>query len=132
MNAATTILLLAAAAAQKARQDAENAFRLAGATSAARARPLDELGLADNSAVHGTLRAAGIVRAVGASGQVLAVDDAPTAATAWYLDEAVLLAERTAAARPRKLPRFLKIALGILVLLLLIGLMLVAPGSTDM
>ncbi len=132
MNAGAIVAVLAAAAAQKARQDAEDAFRLAGATSSDRARPLAELGLADNPAVHGALRSAGIVRGVGARGQVLSVEEAEARAAAWYLDEAAILAERTAATALGKRASSVAIAIGIALLLVLIGIVLIAPGSSDM
>jgi hypothetical protein len=133
MNAGAIVAVMAAAAAQKARQDAEDAFRLAGATSSDRARPLSDLGLADNPAVHGTLRSAGIVRGVGARGQVLSSEEAEAHATAWYLDEAAILAERTAAAtRGNGAAKVAITIIAIMLLLVVVGLMLIRPGSSDM
>jgi hypothetical protein len=132
MNAGAIVAVLAAAAAQKARQDAEDAFRLAGATSSDRARPLVELGLTDNPAVHGTLRSAGIVRGVSARGQVLSVEEAETRATAWYLDEAAILAERTSATVAGKLAQKVAIGVAVALLLLLVGVALLKSGGGDM
>jgi hypothetical protein len=133
MNAGAMVAVLAAAAAQKARQEAVDAFRLAGATSSDRARSLADLGLADNSAVQGALRSSGIVRGVGARGQVLSAEEAEANAAAWYLDEAAILAERTAAASRGNIAAKVAITvIAIMLLLVVVGLLLIRPGSSDM
>jgi hypothetical protein len=128
MNAGAIVAVIAAAAAQKARQDAEDAFRLAGATSPERARSLAELGLTANPAVLGTLRSAGIIRGVGGRGQVLSLGS-ETDAAAWYLDEAAILAERSMTSAVGKRKTYGVLAVAIAVLLLLIGFMLIAQGG---
>ena len=97
------ILAAVVAAAERRFLDA---FRLAGATAPERAVRLEALGLSRDDAFD-RLVAAGLLRDAGASG--------------YYLDEAAVIARRD-----RKPPRGVWIALGVMLVLLLIGFVVLA------
>lgn len=64
-----------------------------------------------------------------ARGQVLSAEEAESHATAWYLDEAAIVAERTASTAPHARASIVVIVLGIAALLLIIGMALIMHGS---
>jgi hypothetical protein len=128
MNAGAMVVIMAAAAAAKAREEALDAFRLNGATSADRARTLTELGLGENTALRGGLFDAGVVRGVDARGRVLPPETAGAQATAFFLDEAALIAERSGGASAVKAIRIALVILAALILVF-IGVVAALRGS---
>jgi hypothetical protein len=128
MNAGAIVAIMAATAAAKAREEALDAFRLKGATSADRARTLAELGLGENTALRGGLFDAGVVRGVDARGRLLPPETAGASATAFFLDEAALIAERsggTSAGTAKRIALVIVVAL----ILLLIGIVALLPRA---
>ena len=97
MNPAVMIAIHAAAAAQKAKTDALDAFRIHGATAPERARPLHDLGLGGDSTAVAELIAAGVVRGVDSRGRLTVLGDIVDRVEGYYLDEVAFIANRDGA-----------------------------------
>jgi hypothetical protein len=128
MNAGAMVAVMAAAAAAKAREEALDAFRLTGATSADRALTLAQLGLEENTALRGELLNDGIVRGVDTRGQLLPAGKDAMRAPRFYLDEMALIAVRDNGTPTRKAGR-IAVAIVIAILLLFIGVVASLPGA---
>lgn len=90
------IMAIHAAQAQKRRTAVLDAFRLRGATSQDRARPLSELGLAADDAALAELLQKGVIRALDSRGRPAVLGDAMARIEGFYLDEATFIADREA------------------------------------
>jgi hypothetical protein len=100
-----------AAAHAKAIQRVVDAFRLAGATAADRARSLTDLSLAEDAAVA-ELRKAGVIK--------------PGAARdSWYLDEAAYIVRRDAG--PKKAVIVVLVLISLLLLVAIVMVILTKP-----
>lgn len=94
MNPGVMIAIHAAAAAQKAKTEALDAFRIHGATAPERSRPLRDLGLTMESTAVGKLIASGVVRGVDSRGRLAVLGDTIDRVEGYYLDEAAFIANR--------------------------------------
>ena len=109
------------AAAAKAHAKVLDGFRVPGATAPERARPLADLGLADDDRILAQLVKAGVVRGVDARGRPTVLGDDLNRTAAYYLDEAAFVAHRDARS---KSDSRLAVLVVIAVVLLLLGVVL--------
>jgi hypothetical protein len=94
MNPGVMVAIHAAAAAQKAKTDALDAFRVHGATAAERARPLRDLGLTLETDAVAKLIESGVVRGVDSRGRLTVLGDSIDRVEGYYLDEVAFIANR--------------------------------------
>ena len=94
MNPGTMAAIHLAAASTKARTKLIDAFRLAGATAAERARPIAALGLEVDDRSFAELVRKGVLRGVDRRGRPVTVGDEYNPAESYWLDEAALIADR--------------------------------------
>jgi hypothetical protein len=93
------MIAIHAAAAQKAKCDALDAFRIHGATAPERARPLRELGFSGGNTAVAELIASGVIRGVDSRGRLTVLGDTIDRVDGYYLDEVAFIANRDGTGR---------------------------------
>ena len=98
MNPGVMIAIHAAAAAEKAKTQVLDAFRVHGATAPDRVCTLADLGLTDNEDAVAKLISAGVIRGVDSRGRLTVLGDSIDRVAGYYLDEPAFIALRDGAA----------------------------------
>ena len=126
MPYAAMIAVQAANAAKKERQRIIDAFRLQGATSSERARPLAELGIPMSDSALAAFIRAGVIRGVDTRGRPAVMGHEDARIGAYYLDENAYIEHRDRSEAGSPGARKAMMWLAIVLLLLLVPLLFLA------